>query len=245
MKEDLRTVGSRQEQEEFRVRRICSAKSLSRCMFFIHRTDFHMKRHTCIATRPGCNPAFAQRRLNLTPKDNKCKSVGNTHSLSLCAGVKELDQVIVVLFTTHMFIGGFFGFVLDNTIPGRLPTAGEAQKRDQRRRFISTTRFFARHRHRARHPQLEGQGSDGWQVHVRPVVLRHPVLRGPPGEVSLLALLALPADVQDVEEAEVHKVITLRCWLLPKRGGADREDEERLLSTSVALFSLSGKEKKS
>ncbi|CAB1322786.1 unnamed protein product, partial [Coregonus sp. 'balchen'] len=33
-------------------------------------------------------------------------------------GVKELDQVIVVLFTTHMFIGGFFGFVLDNTIPG-------------------------------------------------------------------------------------------------------------------------------
>ncbi|XP_056138357.1 solute carrier family 23 member 1 [Lampris incognitus] len=33
-------------------------------------------------------------------------------------GIKELDQVIVVLFTTHMFIGGFFGFVLDNTIPG-------------------------------------------------------------------------------------------------------------------------------
>uniref|UniRef100_A0A6Q2YWM2 Uncharacterized protein n=1 Tax=Esox lucius TaxID=8010 RepID=A0A6Q2YWM2_ESOLU len=33
-------------------------------------------------------------------------------------GVKELDQVIVVLLTTHMFIGGFFGFVLDNTIPG-------------------------------------------------------------------------------------------------------------------------------
>ncbi|XP_068169055.1 solute carrier family 23 member 2 [Antennarius striatus] len=33
-------------------------------------------------------------------------------------GVQELDQVIVVLFTTHMFIGGFFGFVLDNTIPG-------------------------------------------------------------------------------------------------------------------------------
>uniref|UniRef100_A0A8C7Z3G3 Si:dkey-106n21.1 n=1 Tax=Oryzias sinensis TaxID=183150 RepID=A0A8C7Z3G3_9TELE len=33
-------------------------------------------------------------------------------------GLKELDQVIVVLFTTHMFIGGFFGFILDNTIPG-------------------------------------------------------------------------------------------------------------------------------
>ncbi|XP_021329513.2 solute carrier family 23 member 2 isoform X2 [Danio rerio] len=33
-------------------------------------------------------------------------------------GVKELDQLIMILFTTHMFIGGFFGFVLDNTIPG-------------------------------------------------------------------------------------------------------------------------------
>uniref|UniRef100_A0A3B4TKT6 Si:dkey-106n21.1 n=1 Tax=Seriola dumerili TaxID=41447 RepID=A0A3B4TKT6_SERDU len=33
-------------------------------------------------------------------------------------GIQELDQVIVVLFTTHMFIGGFFGFILDNTIPG-------------------------------------------------------------------------------------------------------------------------------
>lgn len=36
----------------------------------------------------------------------------------LFEGIKELDQVIVVLFTTHMFIGGFFGFILDNTIPG-------------------------------------------------------------------------------------------------------------------------------
>uniref|UniRef100_A0A665VEW9 Si:dkey-106n21.1 n=1 Tax=Echeneis naucrates TaxID=173247 RepID=A0A665VEW9_ECHNA len=34
------------------------------------------------------------------------------------SGIQELDQVIVVLFTTHMFIGGFFGFILDNTIPG-------------------------------------------------------------------------------------------------------------------------------
>ncbi|CAG5957612.1 unnamed protein product [Menidia menidia] len=37
---------------------------------------------------------------------------------STFSGIKELDQVIVVLFTTHMFIGGFFGFILDNTIPG-------------------------------------------------------------------------------------------------------------------------------
>lgn len=39
-------------------------------------------------------------------------------SCSILAGLKELDQVIIVLFTTHMFIGGFFGFILDNTIPG-------------------------------------------------------------------------------------------------------------------------------
>ncbi|XP_077599524.1 solute carrier family 23 member 1 [Stigmatopora nigra] len=39
-------------------------------------------------------------------------------------GIKELDQVIVVLFTTHMFIGGFFGFILDNTIPGTAEERG-------------------------------------------------------------------------------------------------------------------------
>lgn len=40
------------------------------------------------------------------------------HIIIVFEGIKELDQVIVVLFTTHMFIGGFFGFILDNTIPG-------------------------------------------------------------------------------------------------------------------------------
>ncbi|XP_056261368.1 solute carrier family 23 member 1-like [Seriola aureovittata] len=33
-------------------------------------------------------------------------------------GVKEVDQVLHVLLTTHMFIGGFFGCLLDNTAPG-------------------------------------------------------------------------------------------------------------------------------
>lgn len=36
----------------------------------------------------------------------------------LCSGVVELDQVLLVLLTTSMFVGGFFGFILDNTIPG-------------------------------------------------------------------------------------------------------------------------------
>ncbi|XP_029009907.1 solute carrier family 23 member 2 [Betta splendens] len=46
-------------------------------------------------------------------------------------GIKELDQIILVLFTTHMFIGGFFGFVLDNTIPGTDKERGIASWRHQ------------------------------------------------------------------------------------------------------------------
>ncbi|KAM4521436.1 solute carrier family 23 member 1-like [Odontesthes bonariensis] len=36
----------------------------------------------------------------------------------LKTGIKELDQVLRILWTTHMFVGGFLGFLLDNTIPG-------------------------------------------------------------------------------------------------------------------------------
>ncbi|XP_031726464.1 solute carrier family 23 member 2 [Anarrhichthys ocellatus] len=46
-------------------------------------------------------------------------------------GIEELDQVIVVLFTTHMFIGGFFGFILDNTIPGTDKERGIKSWQDQ------------------------------------------------------------------------------------------------------------------
>ncbi|XP_029378271.1 xan_ur_permease domain-containing protein [Echeneis naucrates] len=37
---------------------------------------------------------------------------------AIATGVVELDQMLQVLLTTGMFVGGFFGFVLDNTIPG-------------------------------------------------------------------------------------------------------------------------------
>uniref|UniRef100_A0A3P8UT41 Solute carrier family 23 member 4 n=1 Tax=Cynoglossus semilaevis TaxID=244447 RepID=A0A3P8UT41_CYNSE len=37
---------------------------------------------------------------------------------SFATGVTELDQVLQVLLTTSMFVGGFLGFILDNTIPG-------------------------------------------------------------------------------------------------------------------------------
>uniref|UniRef100_A0A3B1KFE8 Solute carrier family 23 member 4 n=1 Tax=Astyanax mexicanus TaxID=7994 RepID=A0A3B1KFE8_ASTMX len=36
----------------------------------------------------------------------------------IATGIVELDQVLQVLLTTSMFVGGFFGFMLDNTIPG-------------------------------------------------------------------------------------------------------------------------------
>uniref|UniRef100_A0A7N6BRU5 Uncharacterized protein n=1 Tax=Anabas testudineus TaxID=64144 RepID=A0A7N6BRU5_ANATE len=37
---------------------------------------------------------------------------------AIATGLVELDQVLQVLLTTSMFVGGFFGFILDNTIPG-------------------------------------------------------------------------------------------------------------------------------
>ncbi|XP_061140074.1 xan_ur_permease domain-containing protein [Syngnathus typhle] len=37
---------------------------------------------------------------------------------AISTGVTEIDQVLQVLLTTSMFVGGFFGFLLDNTIPG-------------------------------------------------------------------------------------------------------------------------------
>lgn len=40
----------------------------------------------------------------------------NPHRLE--TGFKEVDQVLQILLTTHMFVGGSLGFFLDNTIPG-------------------------------------------------------------------------------------------------------------------------------
>ncbi|KAM8834965.1 solute carrier family 23 member 1 [Synchiropus picturatus] len=37
---------------------------------------------------------------------------------SIQTGVAELDQILTVLLSTEMFVGGFLGFCLDNTIPG-------------------------------------------------------------------------------------------------------------------------------
>lgn len=35
------------------------------------------------------------------------------------SGIVEIDQVLNVLLTTAMFVGGSVAFILDNTIPGK------------------------------------------------------------------------------------------------------------------------------
>lgn len=48
----------------------------------------------------------------------------NKNPERLQTGILQLDQVIQVLLTTGMFVGGFLGFLLDNTIPGSLEERG-------------------------------------------------------------------------------------------------------------------------
>uniref|UniRef100_A0A3Q2Q8C5 Solute carrier family 23 member 1 n=1 Tax=Fundulus heteroclitus TaxID=8078 RepID=A0A3Q2Q8C5_FUNHE len=42
----------------------------------------------------------------------------DTHPKAISTGVAELDQILTVLLSTEMFVGGFLAFCLDNTIPG-------------------------------------------------------------------------------------------------------------------------------
>ncbi|XP_056373696.1 solute carrier family 23 member 1-like isoform X1 [Hyla sarda] len=50
----------------------------------------------------------------------------NNNTALLETGIIQLDQVILVLLTTGMFVGGFLGFFLDNTIPGTKEERGIA-----------------------------------------------------------------------------------------------------------------------
>ncbi|XP_008302232.1 solute carrier family 23 member 1 [Stegastes partitus] len=42
----------------------------------------------------------------------------DTHPNSIRTGFAELDQILTVLLSTEMFVGGFLAFCLDNSIPG-------------------------------------------------------------------------------------------------------------------------------
>ncbi|XP_073423613.1 solute carrier family 23 member 1-like isoform X3 [Dendrobates tinctorius] len=50
----------------------------------------------------------------------------NNNAKLLETGIIQLDQIIMVLLTTGMFVGGFLGFFLDNTIPGTKEERGIA-----------------------------------------------------------------------------------------------------------------------
>ncbi|XP_056284942.1 solute carrier family 23 member 1-like [Pseudoliparis swirei] len=60
---------------------------------------------------PGLDPERQPGQRLLTPLH---RSVADPHE----NGVKEVDQVLRILLTTNMFVGGVLGFFLDNTIPG-------------------------------------------------------------------------------------------------------------------------------
>lgn len=43
----------------------------------------------------------------------------DTHwPLAYSTGIPEVDQILTVLLTTEMFVGGCLAFILDNTVPG-------------------------------------------------------------------------------------------------------------------------------
>ncbi|XP_072315787.1 solute carrier family 23 member 1 [Eucyclogobius newberryi] len=48
----------------------------------------------------------------------------DSHPGCIQTGVQELDQILTVLLSTEMFVGGFLAFSLDNTIPGSLEERG-------------------------------------------------------------------------------------------------------------------------
>ncbi|XP_058704345.1 solute carrier family 23 member 1 isoform X3 [Poecile atricapillus] len=51
----------------------------------------------------------------------------DSHPGAINTGVAELDQILTVLLTTEMFVGGTIAFVLDNTIPGTQEERGLVQ----------------------------------------------------------------------------------------------------------------------
>ncbi|XP_070564739.1 solute carrier family 23 member 1-like [Ptychodera flava] len=53
----------------------------------------------------------------------------NANQGIISTGNQEVDQIITVLLSTSMFVGGLFGFILDNTIPGTQQERGLAQWR--------------------------------------------------------------------------------------------------------------------
>ncbi|KAK2880500.1 hypothetical protein Q8A73_023198 [Channa argus] len=90
-------------------------------------------------TKPGRHPRHQWRFVETLSNRRTYVDTGIWTATGGSDGIKELDQVIVVLFTTHMFIGGFFGFVLDNTIPGTRKERGIESWQDKVREESKST----------------------------------------------------------------------------------------------------------
>ncbi|XP_066478586.1 solute carrier family 23 member 1 [Tiliqua scincoides] len=51
----------------------------------------------------------------------------DSHPNAIKTGVAEIDQILTVLLTTEMFVGGSIAFILDNTVPGTQEERGLVQ----------------------------------------------------------------------------------------------------------------------
>lgn len=68
--------------------------------------------HTCSRESAGCT----RRRKSL--RSVLQVSHDTNWPLAYSTGIPEVDQILTVLLTTEMFVGGCLAFLLDNTVPG-------------------------------------------------------------------------------------------------------------------------------
>ncbi|XP_036975165.1 solute carrier family 23 member 1 [Acanthopagrus latus] len=66
----------------------------------------------------------------------------DTHPNAIKTGLAELDQILTVLLSTEMFVGGFLAFCLDNTIPGSREERGLIHWRSSSSSSSSSTYDF-------------------------------------------------------------------------------------------------------
>ncbi|KAM7121236.1 solute carrier family 23 member 1-like isoform 3-T3 [Molossus nigricans] len=111
----------------------------------------------------------------------------NKNPERLQTGIHQLDQVTQVLLTTSMFVGGFLGFLLDNTIPGGGHTEEISSACRGRQRLPPTS-----------------------STYLCPVLIAHCLLSGSLEERGLMAW----NQIHEVEETtEVLEIYGLPCGI--------------------------------
>uniref|UniRef100_A0A8C5U3I3 Solute carrier family 23 member 1 n=1 Tax=Malurus cyaneus samueli TaxID=2593467 RepID=A0A8C5U3I3_9PASS len=71
-------------------------------------------------------------------------SWASKNSTLLETGIIQLDQVILVLLTTSMFVGGLLGFILDNTIPGTQEERGLLAWKQSQERGMESSQLISK-----------------------------------------------------------------------------------------------------